>query len=101
MCERNWNRRKKLLVKEKNKKPRGFQQIVLQKLPLKYYASNNSWMALGIFIEQYLQQFLQHWDRKLNKTKKSICLVLDNCTALPNVFLKNTTLEFSPPDKPH
>ena len=42
--------------------------------------------------------WLQRWDSELNKTKKAICLVLDNCTAHPNISLKNIKLKFLPPN---
>lgn len=43
-------------------------------------------------------KWFQRWDRELNKTKKAIILVLDNCTTHPNVSLKNIKLEYLPPN---
>lgn len=85
--------KKKLLVIGKSKKPRCFQKIALQKLPVEYHANKNAWMTSAIFTD-----WLQRWDSELNKTKKAICLVLDNCTAHPNISLKNIKLEFLPPN---
>ncbi|XP_060872747.1 tigger transposable element-derived protein 6-like [Metopolophium dirhodum] len=85
--------KKKLLVIGKSKKPRCFQKMSLQKLPVEYHANKNAWMTSAIFTD-----WLQRWDSELNKTKKAICLVLDNCTAHPNISLKNIKLEFLPPN---
>lgn len=82
--------KKKLLVIEKTKKPRCFKQISLQKLPVEYHTNKNAWMILAIF--------WQHCDTELDKTKKAICLILDNCTAHHNVPLKNIKIEFLPPN---
>jgi len=65
----------------KSKKPRYFQKISSQKLPVVYHANKNARMTSAIFTDWF-----QRWDCELNKTKKAICLVLDNCTAHPNVF---------------
>lgn len=43
-------------------------------------------------------EWLQRWDRELDKTKKAIILVLDNCTTHPNVSLKNIKLKYLPPN---
>ncbi|VVC37159.1 DDE superfamily endonuclease domain,Homeobox domain-like,HTH CenpB-type DNA-binding domain [Cinara cedri] len=43
--------KKKLLVIGKSKKPRCFQQISLQKLPVEYHSNKNAWMTSAIFIE--------------------------------------------------
>ncbi|VVC35212.1 DDE superfamily endonuclease domain, partial [Cinara cedri] len=66
---------------------------LLQAAIVEYHSNKNAWMTSTIFIE-----WLQRWNTELDKTKKAICLILDNCTAHPNVSLKNIKLEFLPPN---
>lgn len=84
--------KKKLLVIGKSKNPRCFKHV--KKLPVDYDNSKNAWMTSNIFTE-----FVLKWDRQLEKNKRKILLVIDNCSAHPEISgLTNIRIEFLPPN---
>jgi hypothetical protein len=47
-------------------------------------------MAASVF-----EDYFRNWDRQLNKKRKKIALVLDNCPAHPKLNLENIELTFT------
>lgn len=85
--------KKKLMVVGKSKSPRGFPSNI-SKLPVQYKHSANAWMTSDIFTD-----FVQSWDKSLRLQGRSIVLLVDNCSAHPNVTgLTCIKLEFLPPN---
>ena len=84
---------RKLLVIGKSKKPRCFKGIDIEKLPVSYCANKNAWMTGELFT-----QWLKEWNACLVREKRSILLLVDNCTAHPHVKLSNIKLQFLPPN---
>lgn len=81
----------KPLVIGKSKAPRCFKKV--KNLPVDYTSNKNAWMTASIF-----ENYLREWDSKLQNQKKKIALILDNCTAHPNLTFKNIQLFFLPPN---
>lgn len=87
-CNMSGTDKRKLLVIGKSKNPRCFRGV---SLPLTYKNNSNMWMTGEIF-----RQFLTEWDLELEIKNRKIALFLDNCTAHPNVTLRNIKLVFLP-----
>lgn len=86
------NEKRKLLVIGKSKQPRCFKNV--KKLPVRYAANRKAWMTSEIFCEE-----LRLWDKELQRKKRKILLILDNCTAHPSVdSLSSIELLFLPPN---
>jgi hypothetical protein len=84
--------KKKLLVIGKSKNPRCFKNV--KRLPVDYKSNRRAWMVSEIF-----EKFLRDWDKELCASKKKILLLVDNCSAHPNVqHLKAINLCFLPPN---
>lgn len=84
--------KKKLLVIGKSKNPRCFKNV--KRLPVDYQSNRRAWMVSDIF-----ENFLRHWDKELYASKSKILLLVDNCSAHPNVKnLKAINLCFLPPN---
>lgn len=83
--------KKELFVIGKSHSPRCFKHV--RTLPVRYAANANAWMTGALFVE-----WLKDWDRKLGQERKSILLLVDNCTAhkINNSTLRNIRLEFLP-----
>ena len=82
-----------LFVIGKSKQPRCFPKD-LTRLPVDYDNSKNAWMTCSIF-----KTWLQKWDRSLRVKKRTVCLLVDNCSAHPsNVELTNIVVKFLPPN---
>lgn len=78
------------LVIGKSLKPRCFKNV--KSLPVEYKANKNAWMTSKLFSE-----WLQKIDKEMNKRKKNIVLLVDNCGAhasLPK--LQNVQIVFFP-----
>lgn len=82
--------KRKLLVIGKSANPRCFKNKML---PVKYRANNKAWMTSNLFTEELLQ-----WDAELQKNKRKILLLVDNCPAHPEVPLNQIKLVFMPPN---
>ena len=83
-----------LLIIGKAKQPRCFRGI--SSLPLPYTFNKNSWMTGPIF-----RDWLQEFNKGMEKQKRKIALVLDNCAAHPKDAaddLQNIKLVFLPPN---
>ena len=81
-----------LLVIGKSAKPRCFKGV--QNLPCTYRSQNKSWMDSALFTE-----WLTTLDRKFSARNKSVLLLVDNCSAHPEVQdLKSINLQFLPPN---
>lgn len=73
-------------------KPRCFKNI--QTLPVTYKHNRKAWMTCSIF-----QEWLRELDRKFLREKRTIALIIDNCSAHPNLTdLRAITLVFLPPN---
>lgn len=84
--------KKKLLVIGKSAKPRCFKGLKIDNMPVDYYHNRKAWMTKVIF-----EKWLRTWDTQLQKASRKICLVIDNCSAHPDLKdLKNIQLEFLP-----
>ena len=81
-----------LLVIGKSAKPRCFKGV--KRLPLEYKSNSKAWMTCSIFTS-----WLRKLDSLMQNSNRKIALVLDNCTAHPNVNgLANVKLIFLPPN---
>lgn len=81
-----------LLVIGRSKKPRCFKGN--RRLPVSYTANLKSWMTRAIF-----SSWLQSFDADMRKANRSVCLLLDNCSAHHiDVQLGNVRLVFFPPN---
>lgn len=78
-------------------KPHIFSQkrINQASLPVDFHANKNAWMTGNIFTTWLYKQ-----DRYFSRRGKKVCLVLDNCSAHPNLnsTLKSIKLVFLPPN---
>lgn len=84
--------KKKLLIIGKSKNPRCFKNV--KKLPTEYDHSKKAWMTADIF-----RKFILKWDQELINKNRKILLLLDNCSAHPEISgLKNIRMEFLPPN---
>lgn len=84
--------KRELLVVGKSRNPRCFKN--LKKLPVKYRASKRAWMTADLFEAE-----ICNWDTELAKKGRRIALLLDNCTAHPQLAaLTNIQLTFLPPN---
>ena len=57
-----------------------FKGIRMDALPVDYHANKNAWMTSDIF-----QNYLMSWDKSLQREKRKILLLVDNCSAYPNL----------------
>jgi len=75
-----------------------------KELQCDYESNSSAWMTRAIF-----QNWLAKWNNKLRKSKRRICLIIDNCTShlkIPDMsniqlkyFPKNTTAILQPMDQ--
>lgn len=80
-----------LLVIGKSKSPRCFAGI--KQLPLTYVGNSKAWMTSVVF-----KGYLEKWNRTLQRQKRHILVIVDNCPAHPHLNLSNITLQFLPPN---
>ena len=81
-----------LLIIGKSANPRCFKNK--KTLPTPYTSNKKAWMTSEIFTD-----WLRNLDQKLQKKKRKIAMVVDNCPAHPHVrSLKNIELVFLPPN---
>ena len=71
--------REKLLVIGKSNNLQCFQDV--KTLPVMYEFSHNSWMTGSIWTD-----WLKNWNKCLEKEKKKIVLLIDNCSAHADVL---------------
>ena len=80
------------LVIGKSANPRCFKNV--KNLPLPYEANSKAWMTSTLF-----EKWLRKLDFQMRKSDRKIAMVLDNCTAHPNISnLTNIKLVFLPPN---
>lgn len=81
------------LVIGKSKKPRCLANS--RKLNVTYTSNTKAWMTRDIF-----RTWLQTFDAEMKDAGRSVCLVLDNCSAhhVEDVELTNVELKFLPPN---
>lgn len=93
LCSSSTGEKKTPLVIGKYLKPRCFKNQDLR--CFKYFANKKAWMTRNIFIN-----FLTCWDAELREKNRKILLILDNCTAHPDINsdLTNIKLVFLPPN---
>lgn len=82
--------KRKPLVIGKFQKPRCFKNT--RTLPVDYTFNKKAWMTSSIF-----ENYVKKWDLELNKEKRQILLLIDNCPAHPHIELNNIKLAFFPP----
>ena len=82
--------KRKLLVIGKSVKPRCFRSVA--SLPVTYKANKNAWMTAAIF-----QHLVNDFD-KCMQAKRTVCLLLDNCSThkIETAHLKSVELVFLP-----
>ncbi|XP_042899743.2 tigger transposable element-derived protein 4-like [Parasteatoda tepidariorum] len=84
--------KKKLFIIGKSKNPRCFKNV--KKLPVDYDHSRKAWMTSDIFTK-----FISKWERQLRRENRKIILLIDNCSAHPEITgLTNIRIEFLPPN---
>lgn len=84
--------KRKLLVIGKSKTPRCFKNCKV--LPVNYTANSKAWMTSEIFEKE-----VRNWDHELQKQKRNIVLMIDNCPAHPEIEnLHSIKLVFLPPN---
>lgn len=74
-------------------KPRCFKNKNLSQF--RYFANKKAWMSSAIF-----KEIMIDWDVELKKQNRNILLLLDNCSAHPDIsmFLSNIKLHWLPPN---
>jgi hypothetical protein len=80
-----------LLVVGKSARPRCFRNV--QTLPTEYEANKKAWMTGDLF-----RKWIQNLDRSFTAQKHKIWMILDNCTAHPDVNLRSIKHSFLPPN---
>ena len=81
------------IVIGKSAKPRCFKSININKLPIKWKNNKKAWMTASIF-----EEYFKDLNKNLRKSNRKILLLLDNCTAHPNLEFSNIKLLFLPPN---
>ncbi|CAJ0846342.1 8639_t:CDS:1, partial [Entrophospora sp. SA101] len=92
-CNASGKNKNKPLVIGKSQKPRCFNHINIETLPVKYSNSTNAWMTMELW-----NDWLKWFDSQLKK--KSI-LLIDNCPAHTDgshLGLKNLHVIYLPPN---
>ena len=80
-----------LFVIGKSKEPHCFPKD-LTRLPVDYNNSKTTWITGSVF-----STWLQKWDRSFRSKKRTVCLLVDNCSAHPSaVELTNIVVKFLP-----
>jgi hypothetical protein len=93
-CVNTAGEREKLLVIGRAARPRAFQRINLNTLPVSWYSNRKSWMTADI-----MSDYLVKWDKKMGREKRKILLFVDNATSHPkDLKLKNIKIVFLPPN---
>ena len=81
----------------KCRRPHAFSQkrVNVDRLPVDYQWNKNAWMTSALF-----NSWLYKLDKRFLRKKRKIAMVLDNCTAHPNInsTLKAIRLVFLPPN---
>lgn len=81
-----------MFVIGKSVKPRCFTGVI--NLPCRYRAQKKSWMDSSLF-----EEWVREQDRKFELQRRKIALIVDNCSAHPQISnLKAIQLVFLPPD---
>ncbi|KAK3106816.1 hypothetical protein FSP39_000437 [Pinctada imbricata] len=75
----------------KSKKPRCFNSIKPESLPVIYKNNKKAWMNSALF-----EEWLRALDKKMKQQKRKIILFLDNAPCHPKLSLQNVKLQFSP-----
>lgn len=84
----------KLLVIGKSARPRAFQRIDIDSLPVTYKSNKKSWMTSDI-----MSEWLHRFDRKMTAERRQILLFLDNAASHPRELqLRNIKVIFLPPN---
>ena len=81
------------LIIEKASKPRCFNKIKTEALPVQYKANKKAWMNSFLF-----EEWVKKLDRKMKSQNRHILLFIDNAPSHPHVTLTNVTLKFFPPN---
>ena len=70
----------------KAKRPRCFQRVNMDLLPVQYFAQKNAWMNTDIFLEWFQDSFAPYVCKELTSLglENKAVLVLDNCPAHPD-----------------
>ena len=70
----------------KAKRPRCFQRVNMDLLPVQYFAQKNAWMNTDIFLEWFQDSFVPYVRKELTSLglENKAVLVLDNCPAHPD-----------------
>ena len=70
----------------KTKRPRCFQRVNMDLLPVQYFAQKNAWMNTDTFLEWFQDSFVPYVRKELTSIglENKAVLVLDNCPAHPD-----------------
>lgn len=91
-CNKLGTEKRKVLIIGKSEKPRCFKNF--KSLPCIYKANKKSWMTQGFFNE-----WLINFDKDMQKQKRKILLLIDNCTAHNEPpILNHIRVEYFPPN---
>ncbi|XP_060771695.1 tigger transposable element-derived protein 4-like [Neoarius graeffei] len=80
-----------MFIISKSQKPRAFKGC--RQIPLEYTANKKAWMTSRLF-----EEWLKKLDSRMVRGNRTICMIVDNCPAHPDVDLQNIELVFLPPN---
>ena len=83
----------KLLVIGRSAKPRAFQGYKLSSLGVTYTSNKKAWMTSQIFSD-----WLTSINNKMRIQGRNILMLIDNCSAHPELQMSNVKLVFLPPN---
>jgi transcriptional regulator with XRE-family HTH domain len=93
-CNATGTEKETVMVIGRSQKPRCFQRIPLERLPVRWESNNKAWMNTVIF-----SKWLQFFDRKMRAQERKVLLFLDNASCHPKeIHLTNVTLCYFPPN---
>ena len=82
-----------LLVIGKSAKPRAFKRYPMESVGVTYRHNRKAWMTTDLFTE-----WLKSVNNKMGAQHRKILLLVDNCSAHPDITLEHVKLTFLPPN---
>lgn len=93
LCVSSTGEKLKPLVIGKAAKPRCFKHLDRNSLPVQYFSNRKAWMTASIFSE-----WLNSLNNKMQIKCRRILILVDNCSAHPELKLSNIKVVFLPPN---